>query len=32
MSGIPIIAANMTTTGTLEVYNCLSKFKIITAL
>lgn len=31
-SGVPIIAANMTTTGTLKVYNCLSKFKIITAL
>ena len=30
-SGIPIIAANMTTTGTFEVYNILSKFKIITA-
>jgi len=31
-SGIPIIAANMTTTGTLEVYKTLSKHKIITAL
>lgn len=30
-TGIPIIAANMTTTGTFEVYNILSKFKIITA-
>ena len=31
-TGIPIIAANMTTTGTFEVYNILSKYKIITAL
>lgn len=31
-TGVPIIAANMTSTGTLQVYNCLSKFKIITAL
>ena len=31
-SGIPIIAANMTTTGTFEVYNILSKYKILTAL
>ena len=30
--GIPIIAANMTTTGTFEIYNILSKLKIITAL
>jgi IMP dehydrogenase/GMP reductase len=30
--GIPIIAANMTTTGTFEVYDVLSKYKIITAL
>ena len=30
-SGIPIVAANMTTTGTFEVYNILSKYKIITA-
>ena len=30
--GIPIIAANMTTTGTFEVYNVLSKYNIITAL
>ena len=31
-NGIPIVAANMTTTGTFEVYNILSKQKIITAL
>ena len=31
-SGIPIIAANMDTTGTFEVYDVLSKHKIITAL
>jgi GMP reductase len=31
-TGIPIIAANMTTTGTLDVYKVLSKYKIITAL
>ncbi len=30
--GVPIIAANMDTVGTLEVYQELSKFKIITAL
>jgi GMP reductase len=30
--GIPIIAANMDTVGTFEVYKILSKFKIITAL
>ena len=30
-TGIPIIAANMTTTGTFEIYDILSKFKIITA-
>ena len=30
--GVPIIAANMDTVGTLEVYNELSKLKIITAL
>ena len=29
--GIPIVAANMTTTGTFEIYNVLSKYKIITA-
>jgi len=31
-SGIPIIAANMDTTGTFEVYNVLSKYKMLTAL
>lgn len=31
-SGVPIISANMDTTGTFEVYNELSKHKIITAL
>ena len=31
-NGIPIIAANMTTVGTLDVYKVLSKQKIITAL
>ena len=31
-NGIPIIAANMDTTGTFEVYDVLSKFNIITAL
>ena len=31
-NGVPIIAANMDTIGTLEVYNVLSKYKIITAL
>ena len=30
--GVPIISANMDSTGTFEVYNVLSKFKIITAL
>ena len=30
--GTPIIAANMDTTGTFEVYDVLSKFNIITAL
>ena len=30
--GVPIIAANMTTVGTLEVYKTLSKYKILTAL
>ena len=29
--GIPIVSANMTTTGTFELYNILSKYKIITA-
>ena len=31
-SGIPIIAANMTTVGTLDVYKTLHNYKIITAL
>ena len=31
-TGIPIIAANMTSVGTLKLYNVLSKYKIITAL
>ena len=31
-TGIPIIAANMDTTGTFEVYDCLSKHKMLTAL
>jgi GMP reductase len=31
-NGVPIIAANMDTTGTFSVYNVLSKHKIITAL
>ena len=31
-TGIPIIAANMTTIGTLELYKVLSTYKIITAL
>lgn len=30
--GIPIMAANMTTIGTLEVYKTLSKYKMLTAL
>ena len=30
--GKPIIAANMSTTGTFEIYNILSKHNIITAL
>jgi GMP reductase len=30
--GVPIIAANMDTTGTFEVYNTLKPHKIITAL
>lgn len=30
--GLPIISANMDTTGTFEVYNCLKKYNIITAL
>lgn len=31
-TGIPIMAANMDTTGTLEMYHVLSKFKMITCL
>lgn len=31
-TGIPIIAANMTTVGTLDVYKTLHQYKIITAL
>ena len=31
-TGIPIIASNMDTTGTFEVYNSLKKFKMLTAL
>ena len=31
-TGVPIIAANMDTTGTFDVYNVLSKHKILTAL
>ena len=31
-SGVPIISANMDTTGTFNVYQCLSQYKIITAL
>tara|TARA_B100002019_G_C21265171_1_gene599024 strand:+ start:1550 stop:2599 length:1050 start_codon:yes stop_codon:yes gene_type:complete len=31
-NGIPIIAANMDSTGTFEVYKCLSTFSIVTAL
>jgi GMP reductase len=31
-SGVPIIAANMDTTGTIEVYDVLSKYKMITCL
>ena len=30
--GTPIISANMDTTGTFDVYHCLSQYKIITAL
>jgi GMP reductase len=30
--GVPIIASNMDTTGTFEVYNCLKNHKILTAL
>lgn len=31
-SGVPIMSANMDTTGTFEVYDVLSKYKIITVL
>lgn len=31
-NGVPIIAANMDTTGTFDVYKCLSEHSIITAL
>ena len=31
-TGVPIIAANMDTTGTIGVYNILSKYKMITCL
>lgn len=31
-NGVPIISANMDSTGTFEVYDCLSKHKIVTAL
>jgi len=31
-TGIPIIADNMDTTGTFEVYNVLSKYKMLTAM
>ena len=31
-TGIPIIAANMDTTGTFEVHNCLKHYNMITAL
>lgn len=31
-TGVPIIAANMDTTGTFEVYNVLQEYKIITAM
>lgn len=30
--GVPLIAANMDTTGTFEVYDVLSRYKIVTAL
>ena len=30
--GVPIISANMDTTGTFDVYKCLSQFHIVTAL
>jgi|TARA_Y100000992_G_scaffold52929_2_gene31499 GMP reductase len=31
-TGVPLISANMDTTGTFEIYNVLSKYNIITAL
>tara|TARA_Y100000389_G_C17383592_1_gene475735 strand:- start:106 stop:1149 length:1044 start_codon:yes stop_codon:yes gene_type:complete len=31
-TGVPVIAANMDTTGTFEVYKALSQYKIITAM
>jgi len=31
-TGIPIIASNMDTTGTFKVYDCLKKYKMLTAL
>lgn len=31
-TGVPIIASNMDTIGTFNVYNCLKKYKMITAL
>lgn len=31
-SGVPVISANMDTTGTFEVYQCLKQHKIVTAL
>ena len=31
-SGVPIICANMATTGTFEVYEVLSKYKMITCM
>ena len=31
-TGIPIISANMDTTGTFEVYKVLSQYKILTAM
>ena len=31
-TGIPIIASNMDTTGTFNVYDCLKKYKMLTAL
>ena len=31
-NGVPLIAANMDTTGTFEIYDVLSQYKIVTAL